>query len=384
MKKVLSIVLIAMLVIGMAPAALASLTGTVQDTDESGNPVGPVYGYSKSITTGYPAVNFLTAGDIDLGEEADPTTNEFDYALGSAGWYEATSPALSRNTYFIDNTANNGSKWAFVYDGYTRQTIKDDKIAVELRVTNGQRVVEEVEIEYLESITDPDGVKWTFTKNEQPAFIRITFEDLFVSTSEVDYKFMVYLTEDKKRQTDTEVTFEGTFANNETTVDEGDVYVYLGDDVPVVESLAYLKDIDIELDDGITVHTKFFNNKKYYANGEAKVREEDDEILERYPEIDYVYNIDSVGLNNSYTSVSLNIEDTLYVYNSNMEQIGTTADRLPYSTKYYVSSVELDVEDADVEEPAAEPDPGDEFDPGANMGGDDAPSNYNDNPGTGC
>lgn len=379
MKKVLSIVLIAMLVIGMAPMALAS---TIVQEDEHGNVIGN-YGYSAAIVTNYPTENFLTMPDVDLGEEANPTNNEWSYGLGTAGWYEPTAAVAARNTYFVDNTATGGSTWAFSYEGHTRKTIKDDKVAVELRVTNGQRVVDKVEIKYLESITDPDGVKRTFVKNEQPAYILVTFKDKFVSTSEVDYKFTIYLTYDRKRDKDSEVIFEGTFKNNETTVDEGDVYVYLGDDVPVVESLAYLKDIDIELDDGITVHTKFFNNKKYYANGEAKVRAEDDEVLARHPAIDYVYNIDSVGLNNTYTTVSLNISDRLYVYNSNLEYIGTTADRLPYSTKYYVSTTELDVEGA-VEEPIQEPNEGDIFEPGPEMGGDNVPGNVNDNPGTGC
>jgi hypothetical protein len=378
MKRILSIVLVAMLVIGMAPMAFASPASTITQEDSSGNVVG-TYGYSSTLKTGYPTENFLTMTSEDLGSAASPSNNTFDYGLGVAGWYAPTGAVAARAEYFVDNTANKGKKWAFVYDGYTRQSVTDDKLSVGLRVTGGERVVDKIEIQYLESVTDPDGVKWTFAKAEQPAFVRVTFKDKFVSTSTVNYKFVAYLAENKKRDKDSEVTFEGSYKNNETTVEEGDVYVYLGDDVPVVESLAYLQHIDIELNDGITIHTKFFNGKKYYATGKAAFTSADDEVLTQYPDIDAIYTVESVGLNNSFTTVSLNVGGSLPVYNADLEYIGTTSDKLPYSSKYYVASTELDVEDPTIEEPVAEPTPEPTTTPS-----DSTPGNLNDNPGTGC
>jgi hypothetical protein len=391
MKKILSIVLVAMLVIGMAPMAFASptstpsLTSTITQENSSGAIIG-TYGYSSGLKTGYPTENFLNMTTEDLGSDASPTNTTFDYGLGVAGWYEPTA-AQARAEYFIDNTGNAtpGKKWAFVYDGYTRKSIADEKVTAQLRVTSGQRVVDKIEILYMESVTDPDGVKWTFAKDEQPAYLRITFNNKFVSTSTVDYKFMAYLNKNKRRDQDTEVNFEGSYKNAETTVDEGDSYVYLSTDIPVVESLAYIKNIDIELDDGITIHTKFFKGKKYYATGSAGFGSADDETLTQYPDIDAIYTLESVGLNNAYTTVSLNVGGSLPVYNADLEYIGTTADKLPFSSKYYVAATELDIASS-IEEPAEEPttDPGDGFDPGANMGGDNSPANSNDNPGTGC
>jgi hypothetical protein len=374
MKRILSIVLVAMLVIGLAPMAFASLTSTITQEDSSGNTIG-TYGYSSTLRTGYPTDNFLTMSSKDLSNNPSPANTTFDYGLGVAGWYVPTGAVTARAEYFVDNTANGGSKWAFVYDGYTRKTITDEKIAAELRVTNGQRVVDKIDIQYMESVTDPDGFKWTFAKNEQPAFVRVTFKDKFVSTSTVNFKFTGYLTRNNRRDKDTEVDFSGSYANMETTVQDGDIYVYLGDDVPVVESLAYLKNIDIELDDGITIHTKFFEGKKYYATGEAAFTSADDDVLTQYPDIDAIYYLETVGLNNSNTTVSLNVGGNRPVYDADLMYIGTTGDKLPYSSKYYVAATELDVEDPTVEEPTAEP----AADPG-----DTTPGNLNDNPGTGC
>lgn len=384
MKKVLALVLVAMMVIGMAPVTLAAVAGD-----------GVVWTYGKS-TTGQIAASasdyvipFGENPTLDLDDTMNPANNEvfLTYSDGyttrtltSGAEYDAllaTIIAVNNRTVYNNAVLNADNSITLTeYTYLSRKEVKDQKLEPKIRITNGQRVIDEVKWDY---------VKVDTTRNNDIALVKVVFVDKFVSINDVDYKFVVYLSKDKKRMDETEVTFEGNFENRVIEVDQDDVYVYIGDkdDAHVIESLAYIKDIEIELSNDIFVYTKLYNNKKYYAYGEGKVRSDDDAIVTKYPAIDYVYNIDSIGLNNSYTTVKLaEIGDTMYVYNANLEYIGTSNEKLPFSSKYYVSSVELDVDGADVTEPTS--DYGDDFESDPGMGGDDVPENVNDNPGTGC
>jgi hypothetical protein len=374
MKKVLSLVLVAMLVLSLAPAAIAA---TVTATP-----------YAFSETSTFKADFEALAGtELPLGD-AGPAAKEFKFSLGSL--------EVNDNITTAKILTVAGKPSVNLVAEYDRTKVSADSLGVGMRIAKGNNVIDKVEIKYLDSVT-VGGVKYPIAKADQPAYIQLTLKDELISTSDVDFEVKVYLTKKKVRQSATEITLSGTYKNGVTEVGDGDNYVYLGGDFPVVKSNAYLKSIDIGLDGGITVNTKFFNNKKYYAKGSNAITSDDETVLDEYPDIDQIFSIKSAGLNNSYTTVDLGLSDAdLFVYNSNMEYVGTGADKLPYSTKYYVSSVELDVEDAEVEEPVEEPtDPAEEpADPAAeepaegldnpNMGGDDVPENVNDNPGTGC
>lgn len=316
MKKVLALVLAAMLVIGIAPMTFAAP--------------------NTSLNASF---DFIAAG-TDIAYDCD-----------------SIGPASTIKIALLIPGTN---------DAMTKRYVTDaaNKIDVKTKISEGSKAIDKVEIKY---------------NKDQTAYINIKFVEKYVSTKDLDFKFKVYLTS-KKSRIGNEAEFYGTLSNEKQDVAEDDDYVYTYD-TPVFEAKAYIKNLEIEVGNGVTINAKVFEGKKYYAQASQKVKSEDDATLTQYPDIDTIFYLDTIGLNSSGNTVKLDIDDKLFVYNADLEYIGTTADALPYSTKYYVASKELDVEsDAEpTDEPGETEEPGDN--PG--MGGDDVPENVNDNPGTG-
>jgi hypothetical protein len=220
------------------------------------------------------------------------------------------------------------------------------------------------------------------------AYVLVTFDDANNKTDEVSYKFDLYLTVNKGRDLDSKTTFEGKFAHDFEEVGEGANYSYLDENVPVLKATAYIKELEIDVQKGITLKTKVFKDKKYYAKVTGDTIEgDDDELVTEYPDIFDVYKFDYSGWA-STTTVRLNdapAAKPVYTVNEDgdLEYLGTTSEDLPLASIYYVADAELDievVEPGDGEPTADDP----AYVAPAESGGDDAPANINDNPGTGC
>lgn len=320
MKKVLSMLLAVMLIIGLTPAVFAA----------------PTSGYKLGTET--------STGQVGGTDE---------YRPDSAIWIQ-----------IVDANGN----------AVTKKEIKEKKIDVKVRTTKGSKIVRDVKVDY-KNLTDTAGQIVT----REAAFVRIRTIEKFVSTKEMDFELTVFLTENKERLTE-EKQVSGVFKNAETTVTDSDDYVYLGN-TPVVEAEEYIKSIEVEIGDGVTIFTKMFEGKRYYGHAEQDIKEADADITEAHPTIETIYYLETIGLNAPANRVVLDIDDAnMYVYNANLEFVGMSDERLPYSTKYYVSSAELDIADEEPEEPEEPEVP--KLPP--NTGGDDLDiPNANLNPSTG-
>ncbi|MDR2932937.1 MAG: hypothetical protein LBV27_07500 [Oscillospiraceae bacterium] len=315
MKKILALVLAVMLVVGMTPAAFAA--------DYDPGVVGLGYSSGPAVTP---------SGDIG---EINPGVAKLILKLfDSTGVHQITE-----------------REW------------KDGKLSIQTQQSGGTKAIKGIK------------VKYDSAKN---AYIEVEFADSYVATGEQEFKFTIYVLKDKSRIEDSKFEFEGKIKNKEQKIDTSYDFVYTYD-VPVVEADEYLKAIKVDAGNDVIISAKMFAGKKYYARATVKVKSEDDAILTEYPDIDTIYYLDTVNMSGSGNTVKLDIGDKLFVYNKDLEYIGTTSDDLPFSSKYYVSSKELDVEDAgDIETPEG---PSEAENP--EMGGDDVPQNINDNPGTG-
>lgn len=255
----------------------------------------------------------------------------------------------------------------FTYDGaytavLTKKFMTDSKIVVKNTIRAGSKALDEVKLDNVANV----GVA-----------LKLSLIDPFVSTGDMDFEYRVYLQIDGTRTQDEFCVYvTGNLANPVIEVDTEDDYVDLSQG-HVAEALAYIKAIEVDLGNEVYIHTKFFNGKKYYGIAETEPEDSDDEILDKYPSIDQVITLKTVGLNAAGKIVELrDFGSEYFVYNKDLKLLGKANEKLEYSTKYYLSATELAV--ADDEEPGDEP--GEEPEEGPETGGE---ANVNDNPGTG-
>lgn len=242
-------------------------------------------------------------------------------------------------------------------------------IDVKKSVSKGSDVIRDIEIKY---------------DSGKGAYVRVRFVEDFVSTSDKDFDFKLYLTYKNSRKTGTELQITGNIENEKQYISEDDDYFYLGDGV-VAEAEDYIKKIEFDLGNGVSIISKAFDGKKYYGITKLDITAADDEIVSKYPEIDTIYTLKTINLKGSGNIVKFDIDDKYYVYNSEGKYVGLSTEMLPYSDKYYMATKKIDMDaGAATEEPGDAPAPTvPETPENPDMGGDAGAPNANDNPGTG-
>lgn len=341
MKKVLSLVLTVVLVLGLSAVAFAAP-----------NPSGKI--------------SEVANADLSI----DKVT------LGLSG--NAPTATVEPDTKVYFNILYNG-------DYLTRSQVRALKLDVQIRATEGSAAIDSAKIDYAKLVT----VGTANQKATEVARVELKFAKEFVSTKDLDFSIDLYLTEKKSRLNgpDQVASLSGVFGNDITYVGDGDDYVYLGDS-PVVEAEDYIREIQVDLGQSVSIYTKMFEDKKYYGSVSQEINTEDEAVLAKYPDIETVYYLKTINLSSTGDIVAFDLDSNMYVYvqdeNGNVAFLGRSNDRLPYYTKYFLSSKELDVEAVDVEEPSEEPSITEPSEEPPVIGGDDAPANVNDNPSTGC
>lgn len=315
MKKVLSLLLVAILVLGMSSVSFAAT--------KSGGYVGT------------PTVNDFS-GDLEADASVAWQIPQLqDVPLATAGV-----------TY------------------HTAKAVKAAKVTVKSSLKSGSKFLDEVKIDDAQPTT---GLGTTTAK---VACVVFNIVDPFVSTGDVDYNYTFYLAFDGKQDRNIDYHAEAQIIANTVPVDADTDYVDLSDGL-VADVSAYVKAIEVDLGNGVILNTKLYNGKKYFGVASTDVSEDDDAIMSKYPSIDQVITLTTIGLNAAGNIVTLEDCGDGYVYDKDMKYLGRANEKLPYSTKYYISTIEIVSEDEVGEGDAPEDGEG------------EAPANANDNPETG-
>jgi hypothetical protein len=218
---------------------------------------------------------------------------------------------------------------------------------------------------------------WTYTVTPtgktKSTNVKIKFVEYYVATGDVDYELTVYLMIDGKRQNDYEVTISGNMDNTHRDVYADDDY-FDGSQGEVADCVEYAKSVEFDLGQGVSIYTKMFKDKKYYGIVTRDADDAADVVFTKYPDVDSVYILKTIGLNSTADTVKLNneISGDYFVYDANMNYLGKSNESLKYSTRYYLANKKLEVA-SDAAETEEEEVPEDTV----------PTPNVNDNPGTG-
>lgn len=329
MKKVLALVLASTMALGMAVTSFAAEKTKIQS-------------FISGRTLGY-----CVGDSIDLGDVVLDYDNQRKETI-----------KLVKEMFATDTEGKNP-----LAEELTAKLLKDSKAAVRVTYDKGSKVIDSVELK------------------EKDKEIVIKFVEEWISTGEQDFDFTVYLSLNGKRQSNEGVTFTGTFKNDSENVDAG-YEEYDMSNGTVIEADEFVSKIELDLGNGVTMITKLFKGKKYFGIATMELTDADAELVSKTPAIDNVIYLKTVGLNAASNIVKLDVGGDYFVYDSEMNYLGKSNENLPYSTKYYLATSELEVED---EEEPEEVEGEDEETNNAETGGDDdVIENVNANPGTGC
>ncbi|MFV0399984.1 MAG: hypothetical protein ACK5LX_05095 [Oscillospiraceae bacterium] len=214
------------------------------------------------------------------------------------------------------------------------------------------------------------------------AYIKVKFADLpRTKGDDTDFAMQIYLSVDKRRHTDSQLDLEGTMIQEVYTLyDEN--YVDLSDGT-VIEPDKYLRNVELYLGANVTMFANLYQGKRYYGTAEMTMSGADQEILDKFPSIEMVIALNTFNLNKSSNKVTFDFPEKFYVYNADGKYLGRSNEKLPYSSKYYLSSKDIDMGGGDVSEPddpntVLPPAEGNISEPGAVP-----PQNINENPSTG-
>jgi len=346
MKKALSLILASALAVSMAVPAFAAvatrrdLGGVITSIDE----------------------HYTTKGDVESISKDNYQNIEVRPGAEIRFWLAA------------DMFANYATKYAGTDLAVTSADVKETKISLRTSIKAGSKYIEDINLQYKSADVHSIG-----TSGQKTAVIVIKFIDPFVSTKAGAFSAIGYLLVDGKRYDEYGFDINGELKNFEIDVFSDDEYVNLeGGYVAIAEE--HVGNIEADLGYGVSIFTKFFKDKKYYGIADKVADDAADIIFAKYPDVDAVYRLQTVGLNSTGDIVKIDAEgNTYYVYNNNMEYLGTTDDMLPFSNRYYLANTKLDIVSDVVEEET----PVEIVPEVPNTGGDDGIPNVNDNPGTG-
>lgn len=286
MRKVVSLLLAAVVTVGMTMAAFAA------------NP---------KITAQTVAIP-----DVEAGERSP----------GNQIWLPLVKDA------FTDATEN-----------LTMADIKASKIAVKQASATGARAIASVEIK---------------EDSNKIANVVVTLVSTYADTKPTEFETKLYLTIDGKRQ-DFDTIVSGSLANTETEVYADTDYIDLsgGQTAVCMESAPK---VEVYIGNDVSLFVKMQKGKKYYGSVSREPDADDLEMFGEFPDIEEVFALTTIGLNGAGNNVKIDTKGVdYYIYNKNIEYLGTSADMLPYSEKYYLAATELDIYAADEPDEEGEP-----------------------------
>lgn len=173
------------------------------------------------------------------------------------------------------------------------------------------------------------------------ACISIKFVENFVSVEEKDFDYKFTLSVAGEKEPLTEFRVSGTMVFD--TIDNADTGSQIdlsGGDV--LDADKFAQQVEFDLGNGVFITTNIFEKQKYYGKATMDSDATDLLVMRENPGVQTAITMHTVNLKGSGNIVSFRWEPTEYVYDDAGAYLGTTAEKLPYSDKYYIADKKAD------------------------------------------
>ncbi len=172
--------------------------------------------------------------------------------------------------------------------------------------------------------------------NSSNSYIKLEFKRTPAHTGQ-KFAYSIYLSKNGSRRAETRISVKGIVESEEKEVGFGDEYVDISDGTSV-RATSTVRNIDIYIGEYCTVTRTLVKGGEYSGVAIADILNSDVPTLDAYPEIEYIYRLETVNLKATGNIVRFDLDGKYYVYNSFGNYIGTSDNALPYWTKYYMSA----------------------------------------------
>lgn len=210
----------------------------------------------------------------------------------------------------------------------TASDVRTSKITVKHTIKSGSKAIGSVAIK---------------EDSSKKAGILVTLVDPFTSTKPLDFEVVCTLYIDGKRQ-QYSTSVSGTLSNPEMEVYSDTDYVDLSDGTMAV-CVENATKVEAFLGEGVSMFVRMVKGKNYMGVASTDPTDNDIEIFDQYTDITDVYNLSVNGLSGTGKFVAIDPGQTLYVYDGDLNYLGTTDSMLPFSEKYFTAINKLDVID---------------------------------------
>lgn len=178
--------------------------------------------------------------------------------------------------------------------------------------------------------------KISLAGNKNGAYIKIEFTKSPAADGQ-KFTYATYLSYKGTRKTGTRLPIKGVLEAERIEVDSTWDYVDISKG-KVIKALTSVKGIEIYLGEDCTITRNLVKGREYSGTVTTDILAKDEPLFTKYPDLEYIYKLQTVGLKVAGNIVTFDLDDNYYVYNTNGVYIGTTGKALPYWTTYYLSS----------------------------------------------
>lgn len=312
MRKLLCIILTVTLVIGMAVSSSAAVSNTGPASS------GVLTSGIKAINETKPISELLGNVNVTINDGKSGTIPIDDLSELEIEPGDVIKIPLS-GSLFLDSSGK-----PFTQANVSLSALNSGTVGVRTVFTRGQG-------SYTASLGG----------NKNGSYIKIEFDDGIYLTPQ---KFSSYicLTKGGARKMTTRVNIIGELQTQAKELFMGDDYADISDG-SFVTAKASIRNVELYLGDYCTITRNLVRGQSYAGTATADdINGQDVQVLDKYPAIQYVYKLKTVGLKTSGNIVTFDLDSKYYVYNANGAYIGTSNQALPYWTKYYLSDKKYD------------------------------------------
>jgi hypothetical protein len=184
--------------------------------------------------------------------------------------------------------------------------------------------------------------------------VRVRTVKFYTKTSDTDVELKVALTFKGSTKDAPEYSYSFTIENDEEIIEEGQTEAASYGNI-YLKADATVRNVEFQGDeDEIVFATKtVVKGQKYYFNVDTDLSDTDKDIIENNPEVDSIYTVYQNNMANATVQFK-NLDREFFVYDGNGKLLGTTKDKkLPLASKYILTTAKVDF--GGEEEPVEEP-----------------------------